>query len=140
MSKVHVRPDTHEIERCRAVKGPCSFGTCYDTMEEAKQARKGLLLQEAENLYGENCVTPYEMSLPDGVDGVLKDLRGVGNPLVVGGAVRDSLSGHASKDVDIEVHGSSIGSIIKHLKEQGYHVDEVGRQFGVANADRKSVV
>lgn len=139
MSKVHVRPDTHEIERCRAVKGPCSFGTCYDTMEEAKQARKGLLLQEAENLYGENCVTPYEMSLPDGVDGVLKDLRGVGNPLVVGGAVRDSLSGHASKDVDIEVHGSSIGSIIKHLKEQGYHVDEVGRQFGVLKVSKGGV-
>ena len=139
MSKVHVRPDTHEIERCRAVKGPCSFGACYDTMEEAKQARKGLLLQEAETLYGENCVTPYELSLPDGVDGVLKDLRGVGNPLVVGGAVRDSLSGHASKDVDIEVHGSSIGSIIKHLKEQGYHVDEVGRQFGVLKVSKGGV-
>lgn len=139
MSKVHVRPDTHGIERCRAVKGPCSFGTCYDTMEEAKQARKGLLLQEAENLYGENCVTPYEMSIPDGVDGVLKDLRSVGNPLVVGGAVRDYLSGHASKDVDIEVHGSSIGSIVKHLKEQGYHVDEVGRQFGVLKVSKGGV-
>ena len=45
MSKVHIRPDTHEIERCRAVKGPCSFGTCYDSMDEAKQARQSILLQ-----------------------------------------------------------------------------------------------
>ena len=121
------------------MKGPCSFGTCYDTMDEAEQARKGLLLREAKNLYGDNCVTPYDMNLPTGVDGVLKDLRDVGNPLVVGGAVRDSLSGHASKDVDIEVHGSSIGSIIKHLKEQGYHVDEVGRQFGVLKVSKGGV-
>ena len=139
MSKVHIRPDTHEIERCRAVTGPCSFGTCYDFMDEARQARQDILLQEAKDMYGDNCVTPYDMNLPTGVDGVLKDLRDVGNPLVVGGAVRDSLSGHASKDVDIEVHGSSIGSIIKHLKEQGYHVDEVGRQFGVLKVSKGGV-
>lgn len=139
MPRVHIHPDTHEIERCRAVKGPCSFGTCYDTMDEAEQVRKGLLLREAKNLYGENCVTPYDMNLPTGVDGVLKDLRDVGNPLVVGGAVRDYLSGHASKDVDIEVHGSSIGSIVKHLKEQGYHVDGVGRQFGVLKVSKGGV-
>ena len=137
--RVHVRPDTHEIERCRAVKGPCSFGTCYDTMDEAEHVRKGLLLQEAKSLYGETCVTAYDMSLPAGVDGVLKDLSSVGNPLVVGGAVRDSLSGHASKDIDIEVHGSSIGRIIKYLKGQGYHVDEVGRQFGVLKVSKGGV-
>ena len=139
MSKVHVRPDTHEIERCRAVTGPCSFGTCYDFMDEARQARQDILLQEAKDMYGDNCVIPYDMNLPTGVDGVLKDLRNIGNPLVVGGAVRDSLSGHASKDVDIEVHGSSIGSIVKHLKEQGYHVDEVGRQFGVLKVSKGGV-
>ena len=139
MSKVHIRPDTHEIERCRAVTGPCSFGTCYDFMDEARQARQDILLQEAKDMYGDNCVTPYDMNLPTGVDGVLKDLRDVGNPLVVGGAVRDSLSGYPSKDVDIEVHGSSIGSIIKHLKEQGYHVDEVGRQFGVLKVSKGGV-
>lgn len=139
MSKVHIRPDTHEIERCRAVTGPCSFGTCYDFMDEARQARQDILLQEAKDMYGDNCVTPYDMNLPTGVDGVLKDLRNIGNPLVVGGAVRDSLSGHASKDVDIEVHGSSIGSIVKHLKEQGYHVDEVGRQFGVLKVSKGGV-
>jgi len=137
--RVHIHPDTHEIERCRAVTGPCSFGTCYDTMDEARQARQDILLQEAKDMYGDNCVIPYDMNLPTGVDGVLKDLRNVGNPLVVGGAVRDSLSGHASKDVDIEVHGSSIGSIIKHLKEQGYHVDEVGRQFGVLKVSKGGV-
>ena len=139
MPRVHIHPDTHEIERCRAVTGPCSFGTCYDTMDEARQARQDILLQEAKDMYGDNCVIPYDMNLPTGVDGVLKDLRNVGNPLVVGGAVRDSLSGHASKDVDIEVHGSSIGSIIKHLKEQGYHVDEVGRQFGVLKVSKGGV-
>lgn len=119
--------------------GPCSFGTCYDFMDEARQARQDILLQEAKDMYGDNCVTPYDMNLPTGVDGVLKDLRNIGNPLVVGGAVRDSLSGHASKDVDIEVHGSSIGSIVKHLKEQGYHVDEVGRQFGVLKVSKGGV-
>ena len=131
MSKVHIRPDTHEIERCRAVTGPCSFGTCYDSMDDAKQARQGILLQEAKEMYGDNCVTPYSMSLPDGVDGVLKDLSSVGNPLVVGGAVRDSFDGYPSKDVDIEVHGVSMDDIVSHLKANGYHVDEVGRQFGV---------
>lgn len=136
MSKVHVRPDTHEIERCRAVKGPCSFGTCYDTVGEAEQARKGLLLQEAKDMYGENCITPYNMNLPDGVDDVLKDLRGVGNPLVVGGAVRDSFDGYPSKDVDIEVHGASMDDIVSHLKTNGYHVDEVGRQFGVLKVSK----
>lgn len=136
MSKVHIRPDTHEIERCRAVTGPCSFGTCYDSMEEARQARQEILLQEAKDMYGENCVTPYSMSLPDGVDGVLKDLSSVGNPLIVGGAVRDSFDGYPSKDVDIEVHGASMDDIVSHLQSNGYQVDEVGRQFGVLKVSK----
>lgn len=136
MSKVHIRPDTHEIERCRAVTGLCSFGTCYDSMEEARQARQEILLQEAKDMYGENCVTPYSMSLPDGVDGVLKDLISVGNPLIVGGAVRDSFDGYPSKDVDIEVHGASMDDIVSHLQSNGYQVDEVGRQFGVLKVSK----
>lgn len=136
MSKVHIRPDTHEIERCRAVTGPCSFGTSYDSMDEAKQARQEILLKEAKDMYGENCVTPYSMSLPDGVDGVLKDLSSVGNPLIVGGAVRDSFDGYPSKDVDIEVHGASMNNIVSHLQSGGYHVDEVGRQFGVLKVSK----
>lgn len=136
MSKVHIRPDTHEIERCRAVTGLCSFGTCYDSMEEARQARQEILLQEAKDMYGENCVTPYSMSLPDGVYGVLKDLISVGNPLIVGGAVRDSFDGYPSKDVDIEVHGASMDDIVSHLQSNGYQVDEVGRQFGVLKVSK----
>ena len=136
MSKVHIRPDTHEIERCRAVTGPCSFGTYYDSMDEARQARQEILLQEAKDMYGENCVTPYSMSLPEGVDGVLKDLSSVGNPLVVGGAVRDSFDGYPNKDVDIEVHGASMDDIVSHLQSSGYHVDEVGRQFGVLKVSK----
>ena len=136
MSKVHIRPDTHEIERCRAVTGPCSFGTSYDSMDEAKQARQEILLKEAKDMYGENCVTPYSMSLPDGVDGVLKDLSSVGNPLIVGGAVRDSFDGYPSKDVDIEVHGASMDDIVSHLQSNGYQVDEVGRQFGVLKVSK----
>lgn len=136
MSKVHIRPDTHEIERCRAVTGPCSFGTCYDSMHEARQARQEILLKEAKDMYGENCVTPYSMSLPDGVNSVLKDLSSVGNPLIVGGAVRDSFDGYPSKDVDIEVHGASMDDIVSHLQGSGYHVDEVGRQFGVLKVSK----
>lgn len=136
MYKVHIRPDTREIERCRAVTGPCSFGTSYDSMEEARQARQEILLQEAKDMYGENCVTPYSMSLPDGVDGVLKDLSSVGNPLIVGGAVRDSFDGYPSKDVDIEVHGASMDDIVSHLQSNGYQVDEVGRQFGVLKVSK----
>lgn len=136
MSKVHIRPDTREIERCRAVTGPCSFGTYYDSMDEARQARQEILLQEAKGMYGENCVTPYSMSLLDGVDGVLKDLGSVGNPLIVGGAVRDSFDGYPSKDVDIEVHGASMDDIVSHLQSSGYHVDEVGRQFGVLKVSK----
>ena len=136
MYKVHIRPDTREIERCRAVTGPCSFGTSYDSMEEARQARQEILLKEAKDMYGENCVTPYSMSLPDGVNSVLKDLRDVGNPLIVGGAVRDSFDGYPSKDVDIEVHGASMDDIVSHLQGSGCHVDEVGCQFGVLKVSK----
>jgi tRNA nucleotidyltransferase/poly(A) polymerase len=105
-------------------------------MDEAKQARQEILLKEAKDMYGENCVTPYSMSLPDGVDGVLKDLSSVGNPLIVGGAVRDSFDGYPSKDVDIEVHGASMDDIVSHLQSNGYQVDEVGRQFGVLKVSK----
>jgi polynucleotide adenylyltransferase/metal dependent phosphohydrolase len=105
-------------------------------MHEARHARQEILLKEAKDMYGENCVTPYSMSLPDGVDSVLKDLGSVGNPLVVGGAVRDSFDGYPSKDVDIEVHGASMDDIVSHLQGSGYQVDEVGRQFGVLEVSK----
>lgn len=54
-----------------------------------------------------------------------------GRPLVVGGAVRDSLIGAASKDLDIEVHGiESLDPVIQILRQYG-PVDEVGKSFGV---------
>jgi tRNA nucleotidyltransferase (CCA-adding enzyme) len=53
-----------------------------------------------------------------------------GRALLVGGAVRDSILGIPTKDIDIEVHGISLQSLEDILKEFGT-VNSVGKAFGV---------
>jgi len=53
-----------------------------------------------------------------------------GRAWIVGGAVRDSLMGIESKDIDIEVHGIGAGVLSKTLKKLGT-VNEIGKSFGV---------
>jgi tRNA nucleotidyltransferase (CCA-adding enzyme) len=52
-----------------------------------------------------------------------------GRPVVVGGAVRDHLRGHAPKDVDVEVYGLSLEALERALSV--FDVYAVGRSFGV---------
>lgn len=65
---------------------------------------------------------------------VLKTIKQAGgNPLIVGGYVRDSILGIDSKDMDIEVYNISSDDLISILKTFG-RVDAVGASFGVIKA------
>lgn len=76
-------------------------------------------------------VVDHQMQLTPATERVLATLFDSGaEPYLVGGCVRDSLMGGNSKDVDIEVYGSSADEIIKALSPIG-KVDEVGRSFGI---------
>ena len=97
-------------------------------------------VREAERLYGGRFVTPFEMPLPDGVPETLDVIRTMGNPLIVGGAVRDVTVGADIKDIDIEVHGTTLDELSDTLKRNGYHVDEVGKQFGVLKVSKRGGV
>jgi tRNA nucleotidyltransferase (CCA-adding enzyme) len=70
------------------------------------------------------------LKLPAELEPVLKALRAVGRPRIVGGAVRDWLLGREAKDLDIEVAGASFGALERVLSPLGA-TDVVGRSFGV---------
>jgi len=53
-----------------------------------------------------------------------------GNPLVVGGFIRDCVLGIPSKDIDIEVFGLSVEELITVLEQFG-EVEKIGMRFGV---------
>ncbi|HET9221707.1 MAG TPA: HD domain-containing protein, partial [Roseiflexaceae bacterium] len=53
-----------------------------------------------------------------------------GQPLIVGGAVRDMLLGHAPKDLDVEVYRLDVEQLAAALAPFG-RLDAVGRSFGV---------
>lgn len=149
--KYHIS-DSGEIVTCHASRIPCPKEN-FDTITKAEQSlsenyggtipktvkRLTTALKDAENYYGGKYVTEYHMALPDGIEGVLDGIRDIGNPLIVGGTVRDSLSGHQSKDIDIEVHGVNIDTLTDHLRKTGYSVDEVGKQFGVLKIQKGSI-
>src|SRR5690625_1550288 len=97
-------------------------------------------LREAAEFYGGRFVSPMDLPLDSGVSEALAACRGVGNPLIVGGAVRDVFSGADNKDVDIEVYGTSLPDLATELRGQGFRVDEVGAQFGVLKVSKKGGV
>lgn len=97
-------------------------------------------IRSAEEFYGGRFVTPHSIELEAGVAAAIADLREIGNPLIVGGAVRDSFEGHLNKDIDIEVHGATVDGLIELLRKKGYHVDEVGKKFGVLKASKDGAV
>ncbi len=80
------------------------------------------------------------LALPEGVPETLEALRKCGDPLIVGGAVRDALKGAPSKDTDIEVYGTTMDDLVRTLRGQGFAVDEVGRAFGVLKVSKRGVV
>lgn len=96
-------------------------------------------LRNAREQYGP-VVDTFDMPLPSGVSEALEIARRAGNPLIVGGAVRDAALGADPKDIDIEVHGASIDTLAQRFKEHGFQVDEVGKQFGVLKVSKKGVV
>lgn len=115
-------------------------GRCrgYRTSENIRQLKAKGNLQGAERLiaarerYG-NIVTHMDIHLPSSVASLVEILEGIGTPLLVGGTVRDVLatSTETPKDFDIEVHGADMDDISAQLRAKGYHVDEVGKAFGV---------
>ena len=69
--------------------------------------------------------------LPTPILALAEGLREAGGrALLVGGCVRDRLLGRTSKDLDIEVYGLDVRTLIKTLRTFG-PVNEVGRSFGV---------
>jgi tRNA nucleotidyltransferase/poly(A) polymerase len=85
-------------------------------------------------------VSSFTMEVSDGVAAALDIARRAGNPLIVGGAVRDAALGADPKDIDIEVHGTDIERLAQRYRDEGYRVDEVGKQFGVLKVSKKGVV
>lgn len=96
-------------------------------------------VKEARSIYGD-FVSPMDMPLDAGVATALEAVRKFGNPLIVGGAVRDVSFGAPSKDTDIEVYGTTLEDLTLKLRLQGFHVDEVGKEFGVLKVSKKGVV
>lgn len=94
---------------------------------------------DAQNLY-RTVTVPFTMPLPAGVEPVLQAARSAGNPLVVGGAVRDATLGVSPKDIDIEVHGAAIDTLLLCFRQEGFEVDEVGKQFGVLKVSKPGVL
>jgi tRNA nucleotidyltransferase (CCA-adding enzyme) len=70
------------------------------------------------------------MQLPDQLVAVLRAVRAVGRPRLVGGCVRDMLLGLAPKDFDIEVMGADYETLVRTLAPFG-EADLVGRSFGI---------
>lgn len=152
-TKYHIS-DSGNVAICEAKKEECPKEN-FETFEEAERSleresggsfpannrqKRSAALRDAEKYYGGKYVTEYELGLPEGVEGVLDDLRTVGNPLIVGGAVRDSFIGADNKDIDIEVHGTTIDNLVKTLKKKKYTVDEVGKEFGVLKVSKPNGV
>jgi tRNA nucleotidyltransferase (CCA-adding enzyme) len=70
------------------------------------------------------------MRIPQKLLAVMKALRAVGRPRLVGGCVRDWLLGLEPKDFDVEVPGATFGQMHAILAPFG-STDIVGRSFGV---------
>jgi len=70
------------------------------------------------------------MHLPAQLLAILRAVRAVGRPWLVGGCVRDWLLGLESKDFDIEVAGTEFATLARVLAPFGAS-DLVGQSFGV---------
>lgn len=95
-------------------------------------------IQAYDSDYWDCPTVPAHIEIPHGSQKVVDCLQNMSDPLIVGGFVRDHVmkqSGYpmsTSKDVDIEVHGGvTLNQIEKALRKRGFHVDSVGKSFGV---------
>lgn len=124
-----------EVNKCKAkTADSCPLSSLhFETEGEALAENEKQLSME----YG--LFSKPKLTLSKDILKLLSNLDRVGRPLIVGGAVRDSLNGAVSKDVDIEVHGTNIENIVGQLRSSGYWVDEVGKQFGVLKVRKKGM-
>ncbi|MDQ2730125.1 MAG: hypothetical protein M3Y56_00575, partial [Armatimonadota bacterium] len=80
---------------------------------------------------GEISYHPLLLPISPTLQAILSNLASAGmSALVVGGAVRDALTGVAAKDIDIEVYHCNYDDLAAILSQSG-RVDIVGRSFGV---------
>lgn len=115
-------------------------GRCqgYRTSENIRSLKKkgdatgAANLTTARDKYG-SIVSHMDILMPKSIANLITSLEEIGDPLLVGGTVRDVLApgSAAPKDFDIEVHGADMDSIAASLRKNGYRVDEVGKAFGV---------
>lgn len=98
----------------------------------ARESRRGTGFGEDVEIYDHN------LPMDEATEIATKILVNAGfQPMIVGGAVRDSLLGRAPKDFDIEIHGAnSFEQIIKVLKGKA-QLNQVGKTFGVIKAKMK---
>lgn len=132
-------------KRCPSTSTGRALNVLYRDRRDNPRRAKALTgrieqVKDAVKFYGGRFVTPHELPLEHGVEVALEALREVGNPLVVGGMVRDSMLGEDSKDTDIEVYGADIDTIASRMRKKGFQVDEVGKAFGVLKVSKKGVV
>lgn len=144
--KYHVN-DNGKVVQCKATKKPCPKQN-FDTPEEAEQHLKIMVKEtfakknkfdKISKKYNNSYIEKHVLVLDDNIEETLKKLHQIGNPLIVGGAVRDSFVGADNKDIDIEVHDTNIDDLSKFLKNEGYRVDEVGKSFGVLKVSKNDL-
>lgn len=84
---------------------------------------------------GEIIHHPIPLPMSDTLQSIIRNLAGAGmRALVVGGAVRDALTGIQANDIDIEVYNCNYDDLAKILSRSG-RIDIVGRSFGVIKFD-----
>ena len=136
MARFHINPKTGNPGQCRAQQA-CPFGGAEDHYSSQEEARAAYERKQASSTFTKHSAVasrPHVLPLERPTEELLERLEAAGaQPLVVGGAVRDSLRENTpNKDVDIEVHGlKSMDELLAKLRASGYKVDEVGKQFGV---------
>lgn len=131
-------------KRCTPTITFLSIQSLRAEVAKAEPAEKAMIEKRLENLtqarkqYGP-VVSPMELPIPPGVQSLLNDIRSLDHsPLLVGGTVRDALSGGiVPKDFDIEVYGVNVDALAAGVRRKGYIVDEVGKAFGVLKVRTK---
>lgn len=114
--------------RCNGSKSHASTSDVRAWLVSDREASARLL--EARAKYGP-IVTLFDVPIPDRLMPLVDTMSKTGTPLLVGGTVRDCMTGNEPKDYDFEVHGVSMKALARALRRDGFHVDEVGQAFGV---------
>src|SRR5699024_7396900 len=140
--KLHLNND-NELKKCTARPGRCIYEDQphFDSEEEAYEHIEKIS-PPIKKLTKKDPIkeTSYTLDLDKGVLQAIDGLSEIGRPVVVGGAVRDSVDGYDNKDVDVEVHSPDVDEIITPMQSRGDYVGAVGKQFGVIEVSKKGTV